>query len=127
VLLNHVLRDETFSSLPSLRRVVEYVVDRESFRVGSGERIEFGFEEDIRRVDVGVDQRDLGSVERVLHCCSDDLLKGVERKQSGSGMEKECFRKTYEHRSDTSSTSNHSDLGSIIRRVLHLTLGTLYA
>lgn len=73
---DHLFRDESFSSLPLLilRGVVQDVVDRESFGVGRGEGIEFGFEENVGRVDVGVDQTNLGRVEGVLHRCSNDLL-----------------------------------------------------
>jgi hypothetical protein len=75
VFLNHLLGDEPDAAGPAFGRVVEDVVDLELVRVLGRELVEFGFQEDVRLVDVGVDQGDVGPVERVLGDGADQLLR----------------------------------------------------
>jgi len=79
VLLDHLLGDEADAALPALGRVVEDVVDLELVRVLGRERVELALEEDVGLGDVGVDERQLGLVLRVLERGPDDLLRGEER------------------------------------------------
>lgn len=66
VLFDHGSVDESNSSGPVVRGVVEDVVDVEALGVLGRERVELGLEEDVLVRDVGVDERELGGVERVL-------------------------------------------------------------
>ena len=75
VFLDHLLGDEPDAAGPAFGRVVEDVVDLELVRVLGRELVEFGSEEDVRLVHVGVDQGDVGPVERVLGDGADLLLR----------------------------------------------------
>lgn len=67
------------------------------------QRVQLFLEQDVLRVDIGVDEAQFRAVCRVLESGANDL----------------------EHRSDASSTSNHADFAGECRSVDELALGTL--
>lgn len=85
LLTNHVDVDESDASVPVGRGVVEDVEDLEAVRVRSGEFVELLLEEDVLRVDVGVDERELGRVLGVLQRSTDDLLRKEETQRGSVG------------------------------------------
>lgn len=103
VLFNLVLGNETGAAGPAERRVVEYVEDGEPSRVSSDQLIQFSLEQYILRVDIGVDEADLGFVLRVFESSTDDL----------------------EHGGDSGPTSDHSKLTRQVRGIDEFTLGAL--
>ena len=103
VLVNLVLANETGTTSPTGRRVVEHVEDREPGRVSSGQFIQFGLKQDILWVDVGIDEADSGFVLGVFESGADDL----------------------EHGGDARSTSDHSKLTRQVRRIDKFTLRAL--
>lgn len=103
VLLDGLLGYESSVTTPSLGRVIEEVVDSESIRVVSSQSVQFILEQNVFLSDIGVDEIDLSLVLRVLQGSSDDL-------------------KT---RSESGTTSNHTNLVGQFRSVVHLTLGAL--
>lgn len=80
VFLDHLLGDEPDAAGPAFGWVVEDVVDLELVWVLGRELVEFRLEEDVRLVHVGVDQGDVGPVERVLGDGADQLLRGGEKR-----------------------------------------------
>ena len=103
VLLNLLLCDESGPTSPTGRGVVEYIEDREPGGVNRGQLVQFGPEQDILWVNIGVNKAELGLVRRVLEGGADDL----------------------EHGSDSGSPSDHSELTRQVRGIDEFTLGTL--
>jgi hypothetical protein len=101
VFFDVILGDESRTTSPTGRGVVEHVKDRESCRVDSGQLIQLGFEQNILWVDIRIDEVDFGFVRGVLKSSTDDL----------------------EHGGDSGSTSNHSELTSQIWGVDEFSLG----
>jgi hypothetical protein len=99
--INHIGGDESLATRPSLRRVVQHVVDTE-VRVGFGKFIQVILQEDILVVDVGKDQINLS------------LVLGVV----GDGAH------NLEHGGDSSSSGNHGESADHVGGVDELTLGT---
>ena len=88
VFLDLILGDESGATSPTGRRVIQYVKYSEPGGVSNGQLVQFSLEQDILRVDVGVDKADLGFVLGVLESGTDDL----------------------EHGGDSGSASDHSEL-----------------
>ena len=105
MLLNVLLGDEASAALPSHRRVVENVEDLEPAWMSPGERVKFLAEEDVFLVDVGIDERDRGSVCWVAENGTDNLNHGC----------------------DASTSSNHAEVRDEAGGILEVTLGTLDA
>jgi hypothetical protein len=105
VLLDVVLGDKANATLPVRGRVLEDVVDGELVGVLGRDAVELVLHEDVLDADVGVDERDLRRVERVLHGCLDDL----------------------EHGRDTGAASDHADISREVGAVEEQTLGALDA
>ena len=103
VLFDLVLGNKTGTASPAGRGVIKYVENRESSRVTGNQLIQFRLEQDILWVNIGVDEADLGFVLGVFKSCADDL----------------------EHRGDSSSTSDHSELTRQVRGINEFALGTL--
>lgn len=103
VLFDLVLGNKTRTPSPARRRVVEHVVDCEPGRVSSRQLIQFSLEQDILRVDISVDEADLGLILGVFESSTDDL----------------------EHRGDSGSTSDHPELARQARGIYEFTLGAL--
>lgn len=74
MLLDHSSVDKADSSSPVGGRRVENVVYVEALGVLGRERVELGLEENILVRYVGVDEGELGGIERVLERSTDDLL-----------------------------------------------------
>lgn len=102
VRLNLVLGDESGTTSPTSRGIVEHVEDREPGGVRGSQPIQFSLEQDILRINVGVNEGNLGLVRRVLEGSTDDL----------------------EHGSDSGSSSDHSKFTRQIRGIDKFTLGT---
>ena len=98
-----LLGHEADATSPVGRGVVEHVVHVEAVTVLARELIELLLEEDVVMVHVGVDERELGTVQWVLKGRADDL----------------------EHRCDAGSASNHTNFAREGRVVLELALRTL--
>lgn len=101
--LDMLFRNETNTTLPSSRRVVQHIVNLEPVGEHCNEIVQLNLEKDIILVDVGVDEAELGRVSRVEKGVSSDL----------------------EHGSNPGSTSDHANFFCEGRSVLELTLGTL--
>jgi len=101
VLLNLVLGDESGTTSPTSRGIVEHVEDREPDGVRGSQLIQFSLEQDILWINVGVNEGDLCLVRRVLESSTDDL----------------------EHGSDPGSSSDHSKLTRQVRGIDKFTLG----
>ena len=102
VLLDLVLGDESGTTSPTSRGIVEHVEDREPGGVSGSQFIQFSLEQDILGVNVGVDEANLGLVRRVLESSTDDL----------------------EHGSDSGSSGDHAKLARQVRGIDKFTLGT---
>lgn len=98
-----ILGDESRATLPARWGVVKNVVDLEAVREHGNQVIELDAEEDIILIDVGVDEGELGRVTRVEERVASDL----------------------EHRSNTSTTSDHAELRRQVGSEDELALGTL--
>jgi len=105
VLGDVLFRDKADTSFPARRRVVQNVIDPEAIREHGDEVVEFGPEENIFLVDVGVDEAEFGRVTRVEKSITNDLKHGC----------------------DTSSASDETELGGEFGRVFELALGPLDA
>jgi hypothetical protein len=79
VLLDHVGVHKSNATSPSLRGIVENIVDLE-LRVLLGEQVQLCPQQDILLVHVGKDKVDLGLVLGVLHNGTNDLLAKVKKK-----------------------------------------------
>ena len=101
VLLNLILGDESGTTSPTGRGIVEHVEDSEPGGMSGSQLIQFSFEQDIFWIDVGINKADLGLVRRVLESSTDDL----------------------EHGSDSGSSSNHSKFTRQVRGIHEFTLG----
>lgn len=73
---NLVLSDETNTTLPVGWGVVQNVVYREAILVFLRKLIQFSAQQDILDVNVGIYECELGTVQRVLQSCTDDLEHG---------------------------------------------------
>ena len=105
VRLDHLLGHEAHAAGPAGRGVVEHVVDAEAVRVLGRELVELLLEQDVLRVDVRVDERELRAVERVLERGAHDL----------------------EHGRDARPARDHAELARERRVVLELALRALDA
>lgn len=103
VLFDLVLGNETGTASPARRRVVEHVEDGEPSRVSSGQLVQFGLEQDVLWVDIGVDEADGGFVLGIFESGTDDL----------------------EHGGDSGSASDHSKLTRQLRGIDEFTLRAL--
>lgn len=83
-----VLCDEANTTLPVGWGVVQNVVDREAILVFLRKLIQFGAQQDILDVHVGIYECELGTVQRVLQGCTDDLEHG---RNSGSSSDHAQF------------------------------------
>jgi len=100
-----LFRDKADTSFPARRRVIQNVIDPEAIREHGDEVVEFGPEQNIFLVDVGVDEAEFGRITRVEKSITDDLKHGC----------------------DTSSASDETELGGEFGRVFELALGPLDA
>lgn len=71
-----VLGHKTRAAIPTLRRIVEYIVNLETLGVGCSESIELILKKNILKVDIGVDEAELRLVFGVLQGSTDDLQHG---------------------------------------------------
>lgn len=101
--MDSLLGHKADTTSPALRRVVEEVVNAETVFVLAGKRVKLVLEQDVIRVNVGVDKVELSLVVRVLECRANDL----------------------EARRQTGTASDHAKVSAKVGRVAHLTLGTL--
>lgn len=106
--LDHVRGNEADTTSPSLGRVVENVVDAETIVLGN-ELLELLLEQDIVGVDIGEDQVHLsGVVSTVAGTVADNGLDDLE------------------HRGDTGTSSDHTDVAAHVGGVDHGTLGAAH-
>ena len=103
VLLNLILGHEPGTAGPIGRWVVEHIEDGEPGGVSGCQFIQFDLEQDIRWIDVGVDEGDFCLIRGIFESSTDDL----------------------EHGSDTGSSSDHSELARQILGIDELALGAL--
>ena len=101
VLLNLVLGNETGTASPIGRWVVEHIEDGEPGRMGRCQLIQFGLEQDVRWIDVGVDETNFSLIRGIFESSTDNL----------------------EHGGDTRSSSDHSELTRQIGGIDEFTLG----
>lgn len=101
VLLNLIFGNEPGTTSPTGRWVVEHIEDSEPGRVSGYQLIQFGLEQDVRWIDVGIDETNFGLIRRVFESSADNL----------------------EHGCDTGSSSDHSELTRQIRGIDEFTLG----
>ena len=83
VVLNVVLGNKTYATSPTLRRIVEHIVDVETIRVGGSKGIKLLFEKDVLEINIGIDEGELRLVIRVLQCSVDDLQHGRNTSTTG--------------------------------------------
>lgn len=104
--LDHISSNKANTTLPSLWRVVQNVVDVELV-ILSSQLVQFLLEKNILRVDIGENEIDLGSiVAAVSGSAADNSLDNLE------------------HGSNTSSTRDHTNVAVHVGGVHHGTLGT---
>lgn len=84
-LFDHLLAHESDATSPARRCVVQDVVNVEPALVGLGQLVELLLQQDVLKVDVGVDEIDfLGGVLGVVQDVRDDLVHGCD---AGSACE----------------------------------------
>jgi hypothetical protein len=105
VVLDMLFGDETNTSLPVGRGVVEDVIDLETVGVELDKLVQIFFEQDILVVDVGIDETDFSRVSGVAENSADDL----------------------EHGGDTSTSSNHAYMFAETRGIDEVALWALEA
>lgn len=104
--LDHVRGNETNTTSPVLRWVVQNIVDVESL-ILLDELLQLLLKQNILGVDIGEDQINLGGViTAVAGTVANDSLDDLQ------------------HGSDTGTTSNHTNVAAHVRGVDHGTLGT---
>ena len=104
--LNHILRDKSNTTFPSLLRLlVEDIVDSELLGMFLGQLVQLFLEQDVVKCDIGIDERKLRLVVWVLEHGSDDL----------------------EHRRDAGTACKHTDVRAQSGPVVELALGSFDA
>lgn len=106
--LDHVRGNEADTTSPSLRRVVENVVDAETIVLGN-ELLQLLLKQDVVGVDIGEDQVHLGGV-----------VAAVAGTVADNGLD------DLEHGSDTGTSSDHTDVAAHVGSVDHGTLGAAH-
>lgn len=71
-----VLGHKARASIPTLRRIVEHIVNLETLGVGCSESIELLLKKNILKVDIGVDEAEPRLVFGILQGSTDDLQHG---------------------------------------------------
>ena len=100
-----LLGHEADATVPVGRGVVEHVVDPEAVAMLRRQLVKLLLEQDVVRVDVGINERELSAVEGVLERGMDDL----------------------QHGSDARPARDHADFTRERRAVVELSLGALDA
>lgn len=76
VIFNLILGNETRATSPTLRGIVEHIVDLETVGVGSSESVKLLLKKDILEVNIGIDEAEFRCVFWVLQGSMDDLQHG---------------------------------------------------
>jgi hypothetical protein len=105
VFLDEFLCDISNTTFPARRGVVEDVKDLELGFMNIEKFLKVVLEENVLFVDVGVDERDGGGVQRIPECGTNDL----------------------DHGGDASATSDQAKVASETGPVTEVAFGTLYA
>lgn len=71
---DHVCAHKSHSAIPLLGRVVEHVIHLETLRVFGSQLVQLGFEKNVVRIDICIQEGDAGQVKGVLQGSADDLL-----------------------------------------------------